>query len=356
MGTDGPSITIVEHSASDGFGATPTADPTSAATSTSAATPTSTATSNSTATRTQVLPPELAFALEWGAIPCEVIQRRPLTEREIAATFYQDGDPTACHEGADSVGEQNAAGADSAAIFPAKRVLAAIVFSIFLHDGWFHLGLNMLFLWVFGNNIEDRLGPVLFLAFYVVSGVVGTVAYVAGVADGTVAILGASGAVAGVMGSYLVWYPDAPIRTLVFLILVDIRARWFLGGWFAIQFFTWQGPGSWIAHVAGFVFGVITGRLIRRFRPRLADRRFRRGPSRRVVGPNADDRPATPTGSGPGDRVDQSRVPGPLDSTVPESTGADFEGWDTTGGAGHGPYPHLDEVWIEPHPEHYRES
>lgn len=253
----------------------------------------------------QELPNDLRFALQWGAIPCEVRQQRPLNESEIAATYYSTGDATAC----DPNGPTNP-------VFAGKRVLSAIVFSIFLHDGWFHLALNMLFLWVFGNNIEDRLGPILFLGFYLLSGMVGTLAYITAVGSGTVAILGASGAVAGVMGSYLVWYPDAPIRTLVFLVLVDIRARWFLGMWFAIQFFTWRVPGSWIAHVAGFVFGVICGRLVRTFYPRLADRRF---------------------GLQSGRRSQQS----------------EHVSWDRTGGAGHGPYPHLDEVWDEPHHDFY---
>ena len=159
---------------------------------------------------------------------------------------------------------------------------------------------------MFGNNVEDRLGHAPYLCFYLLAGIVGTGVYMSAVPDGTVPILGASSAVAGVMGSYLVWYPDAPIRTLVFLVLVDVRARWFLAGWFGLQFFTWSGPGAWIAHVAGFAFGVLAGRLVRKYQPRLRLR------------------------------------PGQV-----------FGRWDRTGGAGHGPYPHLDEVWNEPHHERY---
>ena len=239
---------------------------------------------------------ELQFPLQWAAIPCEIVQRRPLTTAEISATYFDAGDQTSCDPSD-----------DGPALFPDKRVLVAIVSSMFLHASWFHLALNMLYLWVFGNNVEDRLGHVGFAAYYLTAGIVGTVAYVAAQPDGTVAILGASGAVAGVMGSYLVWYPDAPIRTLLFLIVVDIRSRWFLGSWFAIQFFTWTGPGAWIAHVAGFGFGVIAGLIVRKIQPRL-------------LGPRFGQRP-------------------PI--------------WDRTGGAGHGPYPHLDEVWDEPHHERY---
>ncbi|MEM7275370.1 MAG: rhomboid family intramembrane serine protease [Actinomycetota bacterium] len=243
----------------------------------------------------QQLPDDLQFSLEYAAVPCEIIQQRPLQRSEVAATYYETGDPLSCDPDA-----------DDGALFPNKRVLLAMVSSIFLHDGFIHLALNMLFLWVFGNNVEDRLGHGGFLAFYLVAGVVATVAYVAFQAAGTVAIVGASGAVAGIMGAYLVWYPDAPIRTLLFLILVDIRARWFLLAWFAVQFFTWTGPGGWIAHVAGFVFGVIAGRIVRKLQPRIRLRPGQRAPA-----------------------------------------------WDETGGAGHGPYPHLDEVWNEPHHERY---
>jgi len=104
------------------------------------------------------------------------------------------------------------------------------------------------------------------------------------------------------MGAYLVWYPDAPIRTLLFLILVDIRARWFLGLWFLMQVFTWSEPGAWISHVAGFVYGAIAGQILRKTLLRLRLRPGQQPPA-----------------------------------------------WDRTGGAGHGPYPHLDEVWDDPH-------
>ncbi len=244
-----------------------------------------------------VLTDDLRFSLERAAIPCEIIQQRPLAQSEIESTYFGNGGPTACNPDA-----------SDDPVFPAKPVRLSIISSMFLHGGLFHLALNMLFLWVFGNNVEDRLGRIGFALFYIASGVVATVAYVAFQPSGTVAILGASGAVAGVMGSYLIWYPDAPIRTLVFLVLVDIRARWFLGLWFGIQFFTWTGPGAWIAHVTGFAFGVIAGRIVRKIQPRIRLR-----------------------------------------------SGQLAARWDRTGGAGHGPYPHLGEVWVEPHHEHYEQ-
>jgi membrane associated rhomboid family serine protease len=125
----------------------------------------------------------------------------------------------------------------------------------------------MLFLWIFGNNIEDRLGPVRFLAFYVVGGVVATLAHVLLNLDSTVPMVGASGAIAAVMGAYLVWFPDAPVRTALFFFLITvvrIRAKWVLGFWFVLQFFTSPNSGvAWAAHVGGFVFGVLVALLVR---------------------------------------------------------------------------------------------
>ncbi len=197
---------------------------------------------------------ELRFNLEVAAIPCEIVSQRPLTIEEIANTYGPGGIDTACSN--EPTGH---------AFFPDKRVMLAIVSSLFLHGGLAHLGFNMLFLWIFGNNIEDRLGHVAFAVFYITGGVVATVGHIMTQPTSTVAIVGASGAVSAVMGAYLVWFPDAPIRTLVFLVLVDIRARWFLLAWFVLQFFTAPNSGvAWIAHVGGFVYGVMMGLLIRR--------------------------------------------------------------------------------------------
>ena len=140
---------------------------------------------------------------------------------------------------------------------------------MFLHGGILHLGGNMLFLWVFGNNVEDRLGPVGYLAFYLLAGVVATGAHLAIQPQSTVPVIGASGAIAGVMGAYLVWFPNVPIRTLVFLgflvFFPEIRAKWLLGFWFVSQFFVSPNDGvAWMAHVGGFVVGVLTALLFRK--------------------------------------------------------------------------------------------
>ena len=238
---------------------------------------------------------DVAFHLERAAIPCEVVRGRPLSVVEIDATF-DEGDRSAC--GRDPGGP---------ALFPDKNVVLAVLSSMFLHAGPAHLGFNALFLWVFGNNVEDKLGHLPFALYYGLGGVVATIAHIVAQPYGTLPIIGASGAIAAIMGTYLVWYPDAPIRTILFLIMVDIRARWFLLAWFVIQFFTAADSDvAWMAHAAGFVFGAIAGLIIRKVQPRL-----------RLV------------------------------------AGQRLQPWDRTGGAGHGPRPHLDEVWEEPHREAY---
>src|SRR3712207_1306908 len=137
---------------------------------------------------------------------------------------------------------------------------------MFLHGSLLHLGGNLLYLWIFGNNVEDRLGHVGYLAFYVVGGVVATLAHVAVNADSTIPLVGASGAIAAVMGAYLVWHPNARINTLVmmiFITFVRVKAKWLLAFWFVLQFFTGNDSGvAWMAHVGGFVFGVVGGLLL----------------------------------------------------------------------------------------------
>lgn len=201
--------------------------------------------------RTQV--EELRFSLAWAAIPCEVREGRPLTEGEAQATFI-GGEASAC--GID--------GNRSPAVEPGKHVYLALLISIFLHGSVSHLVGNLLFLWVFGNNIEDRRGPIGYLVFYLSAGLVAAAAQYALDPASTVPIVGASGAIAGVMGAYLVWFPRARIKTMIVLGPVffrKIQAYWLLGVWFASQFLLTDGGGSvaWMAHVGGFVFGLLVG-------------------------------------------------------------------------------------------------
>ena len=153
-------------------------------------------------------------------------------------------------------------------LIPPRDILSfigAVLFSTFLHAGFLHIGGNMLFLWVFGNNVEDFLGKFKFAVFYLAAGLAAGFAHVAinleGI-DSLVPAVGASGAVAGVMGAYLVLYPRARVNTLVplFIIWTVVRlSAWVvLGIWFVFQFFTSPDAGvAWMAHVGGFVFGAI---------------------------------------------------------------------------------------------------
>jgi membrane associated rhomboid family serine protease len=191
---------------------------------------------------------ESSFALEFAAVPCEILANEPLSSAEIERTFVGGAEDSCEREP-----ESNLA-------FPNKIVWLAALTSMFLHGSIWHLGSNMWIFWIFGNNIEDRLGHVGFLATYLVGGFIATAGHVLTNPDSTIPLVGASGAIAATMGAYLVWHPNAPIRTLVFYTIWDIRARWFLTAWFAFQFFTSASSGvAWVAHVAGFLFGVIFG-------------------------------------------------------------------------------------------------
>lgn len=222
---------------------------------------------------------QLAFNLEQAAIPCEVVQGRPLGLDEVEATFAQ-GDTTACNDGVGGT-----------PVFPAKNVLLAVLTSMFLHGGLVHLGGNMLFLWIFGNNIEDRLGHVRYLIFYLAAGIVATLAHIIVQPTSTVPVVGASGAIAGVMGAYLVWFPKARVTTLFiffFIIFRQVQARWVLAIWFLSQFLINPNDGvAWVAHVGGFIFGLLLGLLVRR--PTSA-RRAALTPSYRARGAHPFDR------------------------------------------------------------------
>ncbi len=194
----------------------------------------------------------LEFNLEYAAIPCEIRTGDPLSTEEIGATF-EGGDFNACVEN-DATGP----------LYPDKNVYLGGLTSMFLHGSILHLLGNMWSLWIFGNNIEDRLGHVRYLLFYLVGGFVATAAHFFAQPASTVPVVGASGAIAAIMGAYLVWFPNAPIRTIVFFFLRDISAKWFLGIWFVTQFFTGSDSGvAWVAHVGGFVFGAFIGLVVR---------------------------------------------------------------------------------------------
>jgi membrane associated rhomboid family serine protease len=157
--------------------------------------------------------------------------------------------------------------------------------SMFMHGGWEHIIFNMLFLWIFGNNVEDALGRVRFLVWYLAGGIAATVTqtvvtlWFGSTQDASIPNIGASGAIAAVLGAYLVLLPNARVLTAIFFILIffqELPAVLFLGIWFLFQL--WQGgwaivhPESgggvaFFAHIGGFLFGVLTIKLVAKRMP-----------------------------------------------------------------------------------------
>jgi membrane associated rhomboid family serine protease len=148
-----------------------------------------------------------------------------------------------------------------------SSLLGAILLSTFLHAGFLHIIGNMLFLWVFGNNVEDYLGHVKYLIFYLIGGIVASFAHILPNLSEQVPSVGASGAVAAVMGAYIVLHPHARVNVLVPIFIIwsvfQMSALAVLGLWFLYQFLIGLQDASggnsvaWLAHVGGFVFGVI---------------------------------------------------------------------------------------------------
>jgi membrane associated rhomboid family serine protease len=216
---------------------------------------------------------EQAFILEWAAVPRELLSLRQLSEAQLDALLHPSCDVGTVAD---------------------KHVLLSAFSAMFLHANLAHLGGNMLFLWVFGNNVEDRLGHLRFLGFYLAGGLAATYVYAGLNAGSTVPLLGASGAIAAILGAYLVMYPRAYVHTyapfpLYLLAWFIPRARitaWFLifaivtlpawlvlGSWFVLQVLATRGGVTggvaYSAHVAGFVAGIVlTVVLDRRHRRR----------------------------------------------------------------------------------------
>jgi len=167
---------------------------------------------------------------------------------------------------------------------PFTAIVIPFLTSMFLHAGWLHLIGNMWYLWIFGDNVEDRLGHFPFLIFYLLSGIGAGIVHTIFNASTFVPSIGASGAIAGVLGAYMVSYPFARVLTLVpifiFIQVIEIPALVVLGFWFIMQFFSGtaalttstnasSGGVAWWAHVGGFVIGIIlVGLFPRKDRPR----------------------------------------------------------------------------------------
>ncbi len=149
---------------------------------------------------------------------------------------------------------------DSSLVAPLP-LWATIFTSMFVHANLFHVASNMWFLWIFGDNVENALGPLGFFVFYVFSGLAAAAAQVFSSVDSYAPMIGASGAIAGVLGAYLVLFPWGRIRTLIFLFIfiqiIDLPALLFLGVWFLQQLLIPQGGVATMAHVGGFVAGAL---------------------------------------------------------------------------------------------------
>jgi len=154
---------------------------------------------------------------------------------------------------------------------PLESAFVPLLTSMFLHSGVLHIAGNMLFLWIFGDNVEDFYGHFTYLFFYLFCGVGSGLLHVAFNMNSAVPALGASGAISGVMGAYLILYPRSQILTLVFVFLVPIPAVIILGLWFIMQFMSAfgslgsvaSGGVAWWAHVGGFLLGMLITMMAR---------------------------------------------------------------------------------------------
>ena len=152
-------------------------------------------------------------------------------------------------------------------------VALSFITAMFLHGGPMHIASNMLYLWVFGNNVEDSMGRLRFLIFYLITGVVASLAQVFTSPDSRIPTIGASGAIAGVLGAYIVLFPKTRVQTLIFLgyfaRVAHLPALVVLGFWFVLQLFNGLmalgiaqlGGVAWFAHIGGFVAGLLLVRL-----------------------------------------------------------------------------------------------
>ncbi len=146
-----------------------------------------------------------------------------------------------------------------------KNIYLPIFTSMFLHSGWLHIGGNMLFLWIFGNNIEDLMGPLPYLGFYLICGCAATFMHIAFNASSQNPLLGASGAIAGILAAYLIMYPRARVHTIVIIVLVTLPAYAVIGFWIVLQVISGVttihsatgGGTAWFAHVGGVAAGAI---------------------------------------------------------------------------------------------------
>ncbi len=195
---------------------------------------------------------EPSFTYGWSLVPYEVTRNVDLV------------DPVAIHTPQGVMEIPHAPGPG--------LIYLTFLSSMFMHGGWMHLGGNMLYLWIFGDNVEHRFGAVRFIGFYLVSGLVATLAQIATGPGSVIPNLGASGAISGVMGAYLVLFPRNRVNAIFFFRMVSVPAVVVLGMWAVMQLVS--GAGSlasagegggvaYAAHIGGFVAGVVMGLISR---------------------------------------------------------------------------------------------
>ena len=212
-------------------------------------------------------------AIELGAIPYQITH--PGRECDLVADPISGGSGILCEGTPEAEIASSRSGLVSVPIDAVAWWLTVLT-SMFMHAGILHFGGNMLFLWVFGNNVEDSMGRGRFLLFYLLSGAVAVYAQAAFNIDATGPTIGASGAVAGVLGAYALLYPRARVLTFVLVIFfftfIEIPAMVLLGAWFLLQFIpavgqlatpdvAGEGGVAYLAHVGGFVFGLVAIKL-----------------------------------------------------------------------------------------------
>lgn len=197
------------------------------------------------------------FLYRHAAISCEVTTGRPLTIGEIEDQLCETD------AGNGTVLDQQ--------VFPEKDPPRSVIVSMFLHGGLLHILGNMWFLWLFGNNVEEAFGHVRYALLYLVGGVIAALAFVAMQPENTVPLVGASGAIAAMLGAYFVLFPGKLVLAVAVITIIPVPAVLFLGLWFIGQFFVGDVGVAWESHAAGFVVGalvagVFRGPLLRRHR------------------------------------------------------------------------------------------
>ena len=184
------------------------------------------------------------FLYRRAAIACEISTGDPLSANEIVLDL--------CGRGAEQP------------VFPDKNPYLAMFTSMFLHGGIAHGLFNMWFLWIFGNNVEEALGRLWYPVLYIAGGIAATFTFVFANSASTIPLVGASGAIAAVLGAYVVLFPGHRVLSLVGWLIMPIPAWIFLGVWFVLQFGLGGSNVAWEAHAGGFVFGFAIVMLFRR--------------------------------------------------------------------------------------------